>query len=104
VRYRISPHPKVQLDFANILSLIGGYAGYLSGRKKVAEVKQSISNLKDFPHIGTVRDDITAGLRAIPSGEKATICFTVDDETRTVNIICVTYAGQDWQKIAKTRK
>ena len=40
----------------------------------------------------------------IPSGNKAVICFTVDDDTRTVRIICVTYAGQDWQRIAKSRE
>jgi len=68
------------------------------------EIRQRITGLGGVPHIGTVRNDVVPGLRAIPAVEKATICFTVNDETRTVKIICVTYAGQDWQTIARERE
>ncbi len=38
------------------------------------------------------------------AAEKAVICFTVDDETLTVFIIAVTYAGADWQaRVAERR-
>lgn len=90
--------------FAGILRFVGDYAGYPVARSKVVEIKQSITNLKNYPHIGTVRGEIVSGLRALPSAEKAVICFTVNDETHTVKIVCVTYAGQDWQKIAKARE
>jgi plasmid stabilization system protein ParE len=98
------PHPQVSRDFASILDLIAGYAGHAIGRSKVSEIKKSISSLKDYPHIGSVRPDIMPGLRAIPCAEKAVICFTVNDDTHTVRIICVTYAGQDWQSIARSRE
>lgn len=38
------------------------------------------------------------------SGDKAVICFTVDDDQRVVRVICVTYAGQDWQRVARERR
>lgn len=61
------------------------------------------NRLLDYPHIGTVRHDIHPGLRALPAGEKGVICFTVDDRAETVHIICVTYAGADWQARARGR-
>lgn len=103
MRYRILPHPKLSSDFINILHFISDYAGHEIGRKKISEIKQTISGLKEYPDIGASRPDIARDLRILPAGEKAVICFTVDDETKVVRIICVTYAGQNWQKIAAGR-
>jgi plasmid stabilization system protein ParE len=87
-----------------IAQMVGDYAGYRLADKKVDEIEHSLANLEDFPHIGTVRNEIVPGLRALPAAEKATICFIVNDEARIVKIVCVTYAGRDWQKIAKARE
>jgi plasmid stabilization system protein ParE len=57
----------------------------------------------DFPKIGSIRSDILPGLRAIPAAEKAVVCFTVDDASLTVFIICVSYAGSDWASRVKER-
>jgi toxin ParE1/3/4 len=103
VRYRVTRNEEVRFDLAAILDLVGNYVGYTIGKQKVAEINRTISKLADFPHIGSPRNDIVPGLRALPSAEKGVICFTVDEEARTVRIICVTYAGQDWQAIAGQR-
>jgi hypothetical protein len=84
VRYRLDNHPDVPKDFERILSFIGEYAGYPLARRKIIEIKHAIANLKALPHVGTIA--------------------SVNDETRTVKIICVTYAGQDWQTIARERE
>jgi plasmid stabilization system protein ParE len=68
------------------------------------EIRYRIADLRTVPHIGTVRSDIVPRLRALPATEKTVICFTIDDETRIVNIVWITYAGQDWQKIARRRE
>lgn len=104
MRYRLSNHPQVSYDFAAILDLIGNYAGYPKAREKIAEIRGTIGRLKEYPHIGTPQPDLMPRLRMIPSGEKAVICFTVDDEMRVVRIISVTYAGQDWQRITRSRE
>jgi toxin ParE1/3/4 len=104
VRYRIVRHDEVRFDLAGILDFVGNHVGYAIGKRKIAEISESIAKLVDFPHIGTVRSDIAPDLRALPCAEKAVICFTVDDQTKTVKIVCVTYAGQDWQKIARNRE
>ena len=103
MRYRLSNHPQVPFDFAAILDLIGNYAGYPKAHDKIAEIRRTIGRLKEYPHIGTPKPELMPRLRMIPSGDKAVICFTVDDERRIVRIISVTYAGQNWQRIAKSR-
>ena len=103
-RYVVDRHPSVAQDFFEIAQLIGEYASYSVAEKKVDEIERFIAKLTDFPHIGTIRDDISLGLRAIPAAEKAVICFTVNDKTHTVKIVCVTYAGQDWQEIVRARE
>lgn len=67
---------------------------YLDARWPSSD-KRSVSS-KTSHHIGTLRHDIRSNLRAIPAAGKGVICFTVDDERRTVLIIAITYAGADW--------
>ncbi|WP_115671487.1 type II toxin-antitoxin system RelE/ParE family toxin [Ciceribacter selenitireducens] len=96
MRYKVDRHPLVRRDLMEITRLVGEYAGYDVSRRKMAEFRQTISQFEDFPHIGTLRHDIRPNLRAIPAAGKGVICFTVDDERRTVLIIAITYAGADW--------
>ena len=103
-RYRITRHPLVERDLDMIQDYIAPFAGVSATLRIMQIIRQRIAELRSVPHIGMIRNDVTPGLRAIPSVEKATICFTVNDETRTVKIICVTYAGQDWQTIARERE
>lgn len=51
--------------------------------------------MRDYPNIGTIHSDVRPGLRALQTG---------DNERRVVRIICVSDAGQDWQRIAKSRE
>lgn len=95
MRYSLSSHPELPYDFAAILDLIGNYAGYPKARKKIAEIHRTIRRLKEYPHIGVAQPQLMPNLRMIPSGDKAVICFIVDDDARIVHVISVTYAGQD---------
>ncbi len=96
MRYKVDRHPLVRRDLMEITRLVGEYAGYDVSRRKMAEFRQTISQSEDFPHIGTLRQDIRPYLRVIPAAGKGVICFTVDDERRTVRIIAIAYAGADW--------
>jgi plasmid stabilization system protein ParE len=105
VRYKVARGDHVRFDVAAILDFVGNYAGYKIGRQKVAEIAKTVMSLSEFPHMGTRREDIASNLRVIPSaGGQATICFTVDDDACVLRIVCVTYAGQDWERIAAERE
>lgn len=94
--YRIVYHPEIRNDLLNISKLIADYAGNDIAQTKLAQIKVSISSLKETPHIGSLRNEIYPGLRAIPSAGKGVIAFTVDDELKTVYLVSITYAGADW--------
>lgn len=97
-RFRIDYHPHVDRDLMDISTLIADFAGFEAANRKLEEIEDVVRSLEDFPHIGTLRHDIRPNLRAIPAGGKGVICFTVDDERRTVLIIAITYAGADWSR------
>lgn len=86
-----------------MLRWIIDYAGPSTGARKLAEIEATISELKQTPHRGTLRDEIAPGLRAIPAGRKAVIAFTVDDDTREVFVHAISYAGADWIARSRTR-
>jgi len=96
VSYRIRLHPAVSADLDAIVHWLVDYAGLEVAERKLAEIEQAIESLKQVPHKGTIRNEIAQGLRAVPAGRKATIAFTVDDDTREVWVHAVTYAGADW--------
>ncbi len=102
--FRIVYSPEAEHDLELIDGFIAEYAGVAAADRVLDSIRMAVSKLADFPNKGTVRHDIIPGLRAIPAAEKAVICLIVDDNTHTIKIVCVTYAGQDWQTIAKDRK
>lgn len=94
--YRIVYHPEIQNDLLNISKLIADHAGIDVAQNKLGQIRATIEVLRDTPHIGSVRSDIYEGLRAIPAAGKGVIAFTVDNASKTVFLVSVTYAGADW--------
>ena len=69
--------------------------------RKLAEIERTIRKLRDLPRIGSFRDEIAAGVRAIPAADKGVICFIVDDDRLEIRIMAISYAGSDWSKNSK---
>ncbi|WP_421869412.1 type II toxin-antitoxin system RelE/ParE family toxin [Pararhizobium sp.] len=103
MRYKVTRHPLVRDDLSTMTIFIGEYAGYDIAEKKMADIEASLYSLRDFPHVGTVRDEIYPGLRIIPAAGKAVVCFTVSADRSEVYVICVSYAGADWGSRVKER-
>ena len=104
MRYTIRKHPAVEDDLFEIVDMISSYAGIAVGLAKTDEITEFIESLADFPKIGSVRGTLYPGLRAIPASEKAVVCFTVDDDSHTVLILCISYAGADWMSRVRDRR
>jgi plasmid stabilization system protein ParE len=102
-RYELTFHPEAVDDLDRIDIYISGYAGETVAHRRVAELKVIIDQLAIFPNIGSPRPSIVSKLRLLPHKSTAVICFTVDDDARIVKIICIAYAGQDWQAMARER-
>ncbi len=96
--YRIYRHPDIEQDLFDIVDLIADYAGIIVTKRKLSEIEQSIRMLSETPHIGSLRNSIYPGLRAIPTARKGVITFVVDDEEEMVFIVSTTYARADWTR------
>jgi toxin ParE1/3/4 len=96
MNYQIKFHPLVANDLDLIASIIIDYAGPEVAARKLAEIEAVVTSLKDFPHRGSIRNEIAPGLRAIPAGRKAVIAFVVDDDAKEVLIYAISYGGSDW--------
>ena len=96
--YQIFRHPEVEQDLFDIVDLIAKYADMVVAMRKLDEIERTIGNLSQMPHIGSIRDDIYLGLRAIPVARKGVMTFTVDDGMQSVYMVSITYAGADWIK------
>jgi toxin ParE1/3/4 len=103
VTYTIIRHRGVESDLLEITAFIASYAGLDIGKAKVDEITGFISNLAHFPKIGSVRSDVAPGFRAVLAGEKAVVCFSVDDTLMQVFVYCIGYAGSDWLSRVKDR-
>jgi toxin ParE1/3/4 len=95
VTYRVVRHPRVARDLESIADLIADYAGVDVALRKLAEIEACLTRLADTPHVGSIRDEVAPGLRAIPAARKGVVCFVVDDAAREVRVISNTYAGAE---------
>lgn len=101
--YKILRHPEVERDLFDILDLVAEYSGAETALRKLADIEATVQALARTPHNGTIRDDIAPGLRAIPAGRKAVVCFVVDDDCREVRIVAIGYAGREWGLRVRSR-
>lgn len=102
--YELRYHPTAEDDLVEIFTLIKDYSGVDSAKRKLQAIEHVADSLTDFPYKGTVRDEILAGLRAIPAAEKGVICFTIDEDDHAVIILTVSYAGSDWAARVRDRR
>lgn len=101
--YRVVRHPQLAEDLNSIAFLIAEYAGTAVAMRKIGEIEDTIGKLRQVPHIGSIRDNIAPGVRAIPTAGKGVVCFVVDDELKEVVVLAASYAGSDWSTSVRLR-
>lgn len=101
--FKIIRHPAVQNDLFDILDLIATYAGVEIALRKLGEIEETIKSLESRPFQGSIRNEIHSNLRAVPTARKGVICFFVDKDKRTVEIVAIAYAGADWSNMVSGR-
>ncbi|WP_338100693.1 type II toxin-antitoxin system RelE/ParE family toxin [Rubrivivax gelatinosus] len=67
-----------------------------AAERYTSAVVATCESLSTFPQRGTPRSEIRAGLRLTFHGKRTVIAYTVDDETRRVEIAGVFHGGQDY--------
>ncbi|MEZ5823331.1 MAG: type II toxin-antitoxin system RelE/ParE family toxin [Geminicoccaceae bacterium] len=92
-RYRLVRHPLVTRDIERIVDFLLEYTSADAIATKLARLETDIEALADQPWRGTGHNDILEGLRILPSAHKGLIAFTIDEPTRTVKILSITWTG-----------
>ena len=102
IRFRVVRHPLVDRDIARIAAFLLEFTTPRPVARKIAALDAEADVLGENPCRGTRRDEISPGIRAIPSAGKGVIAFDVKEDTRTVCILSITRGGADWMgKVAE---
>ena len=98
--YRVDPHPGLEADFADIFDLLSPLIGPAMAKARIDEILDDLALLANVPKKGSLRP---GSLRAIPVGRNAVATFRVDDATRSVLVLSVTWGGADWSRRTRQR-
>ncbi len=93
----VSPEARAQLD--NLYDYIAEAASAATAFRFTNAILDQLESLRDFPNVGTRRDDILAGLRTIGFRRRVTIAFVV--EATEVLVIGLFYGGQDFEAVLR---
>jgi plasmid stabilization system protein ParE len=100
--YKIRKSRRAKSDIIEIGKYIAvEFSAPESASKLLDEIEVNISNLKDMPKMfPLVRDEELAkqGYRSM-SAKNYLIFYTVDEETKTVNIVSAMYNRRDWTNL-----
>lgn len=96
MRYRVIQHPLVNRDIARIAAHRLEFTTPRSVADNIAALDTDVDSLGENPHRGTRRDELSPGLRAIPSAGKGVIAFEISQEIRVVRILSIAWGGADW--------
>ena len=95
-RFRVVRHPLVARDISRIASFLLEHTTPRSVAAEIAALDADVVALAENPWRGTRRDEVSPGLRAIPSAGYGVIAFEVREDTRTVRILSLMWGGFDW--------
>lgn len=95
--YRVVFAPEALEQLTDLYRYIAAAASPDVAAKYTDAIVSYCEGLENFPHRGTKRDDVRAGLRITHYKKRAVIAFDVD--AQRVSIIGVFYGGQDYESI-----
>jgi toxin ParE1/3/4 len=96
VSRRVFVAPQAEQQLLELNAYLTSVAGQDTADKYVGAIVELINSLGDFPHRGTMRDEVRPGLRTYGWKRKATIAFHIDDDR--VTITGIFYGGRDYSR------
>jgi toxin ParE1/3/4 len=93
----LAPEARAQLD--ELYDYIAEAASPAIALRFTDAILGQLEELRDFPSLGTIRDDILPGLRTIGFRRRVTIAFVV--EPSEVSVVGIFYGGQDFETLLR---
>ena len=91
--------PEAVEQLAALYAYLAGASTPATAARYTEAIISYCESLQDFPYLGTMRDDVRAGLRITHYRKRAVIAFDVD--AARVSIIGVFYGGQNHEAILR---
>jgi toxin ParE1/3/4 len=93
----VSNEARAQLD--DLYDYIAAATSSATALRFTNAILDQLESPRDFPNVGTTRDDILAGLRTIGFRRRVTIAFVV--EPTEVLVVGIYYGGQDFEAVLR---
>lgn len=97
MRYKVQFTPEAREHLDELEGYIADAGSPVVAAGYVDSIVTYCESLEMFPHRGTMREDLMAGLRITNYRRSTVIAFLADTPTATVSIIGVFYGGQDYE-------
>lgn len=97
MNYRVVFTPEAVEHLASLYRYIAAAASPVIAARYTGAIVDYCESLQDFPHRGTMRNDVRPGLRITHYKKRAVIAFDVD--AGQVSILGVFYGGQDYETL-----
>ena len=97
--YRIVFTPEARDELDQLYAYIVAAADVDIASRFVDGIIDHIATLKEFPKLGTPRDDLRPGLRTLAWRRRVTIAFMVEE--RDVVVIGIFYGGRDFKSLLR---
>ena len=94
--YRVVFTPEAVLQLEALFSHVAAASSAATAQRFTNAIIATCERLALFPHRGTPREDIRAGLRVSHHRGRTIIAYAVDEHPPQVAILGVFYGGQDY--------
>jgi plasmid stabilization system protein ParE len=99
VRYSVGFAPEAADQLVALRRYLAQVATADVAASYVERIVSYCEGFAEFPHRGTMRDDLRPGVRVTSYRKRAVIAFAVDDHAKRVSILGVFYGGQDYESV-----
>jgi toxin ParE1/3/4 len=101
--YRVTFSRHALTDLASIRTHIARARTSAFADSFVDRIVSYCQSFSEFPHRGTLRDEIRPGLRTVGWRRTVTVAFRVNSTTEEVLILGVLYRGRDLARVLRRR-
>lgn len=98
-QYAVVFTPEAEEQLAELYHYIAEKSSADTALRYTTAIVDYCASMKNFPHRGTLRNDIRPGLRTTHYKKKAVIAFFADDATEAVTIVGIFYGGRNFAAI-----
>lgn len=101
--YSVAFTPEAEDQLLELYRYIAGRSTPETASRYTGAIVEHCAGMRNFPHRGTLRDEIRPGLRTTHFRGNAVIAFVVDEPRLSVTIIGIFYGGRNYEELLQPK-